>query len=347
MLQLRKGRNALDVAVQTPINKVGFGIAMIVGMNGELENMNIFKKKHTDSIEVPNRVITYRGELEYISRCILDYPNIETGGNLFGFYTTFRIPVIQYVLGPGKHSEHNYTRFRQDEAFFNINADMLIKEHALHHIGTWHSHHKLEIDHPSGGDADSMFYGMKADGLDTFLLVIGNYHERKTTTTNAYRFSLSNKNYLHCQWVILDEESPIRLQFDKKHQDIIHIPQTSITTMPQIQSVPLYGERMEKISYSDGYWLNDNANKSELKIIIDYLKNKYSSVSFYLQEEDQTLKIIIQNIDNYTIIFPYLFPKVPPVIHCNNQICDSSDWEKIGSISQMFINYFRKKEKSL
>jgi len=262
--------------------------------------------------KTPDRVIIYKRELEYISRCILDYPNLETGGNLFGFYTTFGIPIIQYVLGPGQNATRSTTHFIQDEAFFDANADLLIKEHALHHIGTWHSHHRLEINQPSGGDARSMIDGMREDGLKSFLLIIGNLH-RNETSANAYRFSADHKNYIHCPWVILDEESPIRFQFDRKYRNIIHIPRTSTAMMSQIQSVPLRGEPLRKISYPEGYWLNDDSNKGEFKIIVDYLKNKYRNVSFYLQEEDQTLKITIKDIYHWDIIFPYGFPKIPPL----------------------------------
>jgi hypothetical protein len=303
--------------------------------------MGIFNKKNEDSTEIPDRVIIYKGELEYISRCILDYPNIETGGNLFGFYTTFHIPVIHYVLGPGKNSEHNPTHFRQDESFFNINADMLINEHALHHIGTWHSHHKLGIDHPSGGDVDSIIYGMKEDGLEAFLLVIG-IIDKKGTSANAYSFSLQNKNYSHSRWVVLNDESPIRQQFDKKHEDIIYVPRAGNAMMHQIKSVPLYGEAAKEISYSKGYWLNDKVNKAELQKIISYLKKDFSNVSMYLQDEDKTLKIKIKDKKNYEIVFPNAFPKVPPVIECNGKVWADSKWENSGSISQMFINYYKK-----
>ena len=33
---------------------------------------------------VKSKAIIYKSELEYISRCVLDYLNIETGGDLFG-----------------------------------------------------------------------------------------------------------------------------------------------------------------------------------------------------------------------------------------------------------------------
>jgi len=326
------------------LGEIDINMSIFDWLLGTQENYNTTQNNSANTIK-PDRVIIYKGELEYISRCILDYPNLETGGNLFGFYTTFRIPVIHYVLGPGENSVRSSTHFRQDEAFFNASADMLIKEHALHHIGTWHSHHRLEITQPSGGDSRSMLDGMRADGLKSFLLVVGNLH-RDGTSANAYRFSVEHKNYTHCPWVILDEESPIRLQFDRKHRGIIHTPRTSTAKMTQLQCVPLVGELLKKVSYSEGYWLNDNSSKTELKAIVDFLKNKYNNVSFYLQEEDQTLKIIIQDSNHYDIVFPYGFPKIPPVIYCNNKKLDNSGWGKNGSISQTFVSYFIKKEKN-
>ena len=310
---------------------------------GSQNNMNKLQLNSANSDKTPNKVIIYKSELEYISRCILDYPHLETGGNLFGFFTTFSIPIIHYVIGPGHSSTRSATHFIQDESFFDANADQLIKEHALHHIGTWHSHHKLEINQPSGGDASSMFDGMREDNLKSFLLIIGNIH-RNGASANAYRFSAGNRNYVYCPWVILDEVSPIRYQFDRKHRNIIHIPQTSTAVVSHIQSVPLRGEAIKKISYSEGYWLNDASNKEELKKIVDYLKSKYRNVSFYLQEEDQTLKITIQDRNHWDIIFPNEFPNIPPLIYIDNQKLNNSNWEKKGSISQIFIKYLSGKE---
>ena len=98
---------------------------------------------------------------------------METGGNLFGLWTPFGIPFIQYIVGPGRKAEHHHTHFRQDFDFLDKNADFLVKEHALHHIGTWHSHHSLELDHPSGGDTHSTLSGMRECHLRSFVLLIG------------------------------------------------------------------------------------------------------------------------------------------------------------------------------
>ena len=56
----------------------------------------------------------YRSELDYISRCILDYKNIETGGQLFGYWTAGGSPVVVYAIGPGKKANHQVAFFNQD-----------------------------------------------------------------------------------------------------------------------------------------------------------------------------------------------------------------------------------------
>ena len=49
-------------------------------------------------------VYIYRGELDFMARTILDSPHMETGGNLFGYWTPSGDAVIMYVLGPGRKS---------------------------------------------------------------------------------------------------------------------------------------------------------------------------------------------------------------------------------------------------
>lgn len=49
-------------------------------------------------------VYIYREELDFMARTILDSPHLETGGNLFGYWTPNGDAVIMYVLGPGRRS---------------------------------------------------------------------------------------------------------------------------------------------------------------------------------------------------------------------------------------------------
>ena len=72
---------------------------------------------YEDSSNPSQKAIIYQSELDYMSRCILDYPNIETGGQLFGFWTATGVPVVMYVIGPGKNAQHNPTSFVQDQRY--------------------------------------------------------------------------------------------------------------------------------------------------------------------------------------------------------------------------------------
>lgn len=47
-----------------------------------------------DVYDGAGKAIIFKSEMDFISRCILDYPSIETGGQLFGFYTETGTPVV-------------------------------------------------------------------------------------------------------------------------------------------------------------------------------------------------------------------------------------------------------------
>ena len=85
----------------------------------------------------------YRSELDYISRCILDSTTIETGGQLFGFWTSTGIPVVLYAIGPGPLANHQVTFFNQDVDYLLNVGTALLQRYGLQHIGEWHSHHQL------------------------------------------------------------------------------------------------------------------------------------------------------------------------------------------------------------
>ena len=140
----------------------------------------------------------------------MDYPNIETGGQLFGFWTSTGTPVIMFAIGPGKNAQHNHTSFIQDQAYMLNIGKAIHNKFRLQHIGDWHSHHNLGLERPSGGDVDSMTYGVGKPGFPRMLLCIGNCYSNHTTL-NAYNFHESDcYNYAHASWDIIDENSPYR-----------------------------------------------------------------------------------------------------------------------------------------
>lgn len=130
------------------------------------------------AVEVPpdwhraNRISIYNEEAERISRFVMAYPNLETGGDLFGFWTNSGAPVVSYVIGPGRYSRHCYASFYQDAEWLQGSGTGLYDSHGLQHIGEWHSHHQLGLNQPSAGDIHTVVRGMAAKNWSKFVLMI-------------------------------------------------------------------------------------------------------------------------------------------------------------------------------
>ena len=119
-----------------------------------------------------NRVSIYHEEAERICRFVMAYPNLETGGDLFGFWTNSGAPVVAYAIGPGRYSRHCYASFYQDAEWLHAAGTGLYDRHGLQHIGEWHSHHQLGLNQPSAGDIRTVVHGMEAKNWRKFVLMI-------------------------------------------------------------------------------------------------------------------------------------------------------------------------------
>lgn len=292
------------------------------------------------------KIIIYRSELDYLSRCILESPQLETGGNLFGLWTPFGIPFIQYVVGPGQKAEHHGAHFRQDFDFLDKNADYLVKEHALHHIGTWHSHHSLKLDRPSDGDTHSTLSGMRECGLKSFILLIGNYRQGRSSI-NAFRY-YDNGSCVELKWIVLDGESPIRSVYDKAHPDIVYMPHIKKPDMMPLERTSLIGGKdkdPQPPAFDAGYWLSSKDNKREFAAIVKYLKTKFDDVGIFLMDPSTVEVKVNDSKDVYKFVFDRTFPDKPPklLVPKGNGVRFRSapEWDIDGkSISEAFIHFF-------
>lgn len=216
--------------------------------------------------------IIYRSEIDYISRCILDSPSIETGGQLFGFWTGTGIPVVLYAIGPGPRANHQVTFFNQDVDYLEAVGGELIRRYALQHIGEWHSHHRLGLAHPSGHDASTMHGSIARQRLRRFLLCIGNCDDGgRESTLNAFSFHCNTpRDYVHAAWCIQELESPFRPIVDRDLASLLCHPRTRrpshgpnyIAVDRPVEPAPIF---------SDDYWLRNRANSAVLKQIVDFL----------------------------------------------------------------------------
>lgn len=276
--------------------------------------LNLWKKNIRARSTPNSKVIIYESELDYLSSCILESPHIETGGNLFGLVTPFGIPFIQYVVGPGPNAQHHKEHFRQDFDFLEKNADCLVAEHALHHIGSWHSHHTLGLTVPSGGDSKSTIDGIRECGLEYFILIIGNI-EGGRSSVRPYLYDADGNCEL-LQWIILPNDSPIRLAYDSKHVDIVHRPSEHANMNPlDSGSLTSNHKPARAVEYPDGYWLADKENRKLLPKIVKTLNAYFDSVKIF-QQEDKTIEIqLVRGAQIIKIHFDMNFPKESPRLY--------------------------------
>ena len=149
----------------------------------------------TSNVSPASKVLIYKSELEYISRCIMDYTDIETGGQLFGYWTSDGVPVVLYAIGPGPYANHQGAFFNQDVNYLETVGGILTKEFGLQHMGEWHSHHQLGLARPSGHDSSTIYNNMVRHNIERFLLCIGNC-TNTTSTVNAFNFHISSSSVI-------------------------------------------------------------------------------------------------------------------------------------------------------
>jgi len=162
--------------------------------------------------------IIYRSELDFLNRCILDRTNIETGGQLFGFWTRDAVPVVLFAIGPGPKANHQPAFFNQDLDYLLSVGQTLVSRYGLQHIGEWHSHHQLGLPHPSGHDAETMSSSIANQHLGRFLMALGNCTET-AATVNAFEFvEQYGADYRQIPWEVKELESPFRTVIAKDEE---------------------------------------------------------------------------------------------------------------------------------
>ena len=302
--------------------------------------------KSVDEKKAAPYAIIYKSELDYISRCILDYKDIETGGQLFGFWTTEGVPVVLYVIGPGPRANHQVAFFVQDLDYLSSIGNKIVYKYGLQHIGEWHSHHKLGLASPSGHDASTVVKAMRTYRKRRCLLCIGNC-DNFSTTVNAFNFHEYDLNsYVHATWEIKDLESPFRRIIDNGlGQELIH-PRTSLAAHRRKENVTAtaYPQSTTK------YWFQDKNNHIVLKHIIDYLEELHFCKPSVKQDSKGFIYLVIRQNNGICIRidFPQDFPNIAPNIEVTDiQGQDISNhryipkWQFDGNIFNSFKDYYK------
>ena len=127
--------------------------------------------------------------------------------------------MVQLVLGPGKNCQRASASFYQDVDYLEKAGSQLIKKEGVCHIGEWHSHHKIGLKQPSGGDKGTVWRNMPKYGLNRFVLFIANIETQHNSAASVGCFLFErgtadqSQRMTQGQFHLLPNESPLREKF--------------------------------------------------------------------------------------------------------------------------------------
>lgn len=277
----------------------------------------------------------YNQDLEYISRCMLDYPDVETGGDLFGFWNNRGLPVVLYVSGPGEHCYRDTGFFRQDMDFLVGNGNHLFENYGLQHIGSWHSHHKLSLAVPSLHDSNTMVNAIRNSNIERFFMVLGNITKQEGTTINGFLYDCkTQENYSETIWKVLRPENALSKKIRTSlKKELYYQPKT---TKPRLQDIRIFTSTGNKntISFAPNSWLASQKGNRELKGVFDWFQSRFQDAKMLLHP-DQTLELSADTISiSFTHDFPDCFPRVvvdgTPLMHDEGKY----EYETVNDIIQ-------------
>ena len=299
-------------------------------------------------VNIQSKVLVYESELNYLAQCILDYPETETGCDLFGFWTQSGHAVIQYIIGPGEGTKRTVTSFHQDEEYLKSIGDELRKTHGLQHLGNFHSHHKFKLKKPSQHDSNTVVKAMNLYHLDRFILMIGNIVNENSTTINAYQYTRGKENlYNHSGFVVLPGESPIRTVFDVTCSSYLYKPKSDCASMVNLLIATLEEQVYSKPEYPLNYWLRSKKNREILNGIMHKLNQQFDSVRAKQDDRTGLVYLFFGTTDGRIIkvTFTEEFPKTAPAVASFDfdwfkyVPFANSSWISDGSLVLNSVNY--------
>ncbi len=285
---------------------------------------------------IPNKscAFIYERELDIITGWAKEYPNLETGGSLFGYWSHLGMPVVHFVLGPGPESRHNEGSFYQDRQYLERAGSPLNKEHALQHIGEWHSHHTLGLAQPSAGDARTMFNAIQQYGFTSFLLCIANLEQTGHRTRHRDDLQVSTGCFLYsryaprpalCEWHILPGESPVRSSLHRKRSNKFF---TGLPRIPQrrrhqqscrttLNEVTVSTTRPVRVSRE--VWYTTPEGKELLRTMFNRLKSTFADLTMQRNGREEILFTFDANRKKVCLTFPNDFPQTAFACHIDGQ----------------------------
>jgi hypothetical protein len=269
------------------------------------------------------KALIYERELDRIAGWVEEYPQLETGGDLFGFWTHSGAPVVQFVLGPAPDSIHNGASFYQGRDFLIRAGEVLRSKHGLQHIGEWHSHHQLGLAEPSGGDAQTVIRALEKYEFPRFLLCIANLRPKKEwgsqweVNVGGFLFTRHRPRYEVGSWVLLPGESPIREGLRSSVQERF-LNDPKLRQDWKVKKTSLDAEVLmttEPAKVSDTVWYASQDGKELLKSLYDRFTKEFEHCEMRRTQSEEVYFTFQKGRETWEFKLPNDFPQSPFLIY--------------------------------
>ena len=118
----------------------------------------------------------YESELRVLAGVSASWGDVEAGGDLSGLLSHGGHAVVLLALPPGPNARHETVHFAQDLSHFRKTTNILDRRFGLQIVGSYHSHHSLGIDQPSGGDVGQVRSITSKNNIRRWVEVITTHH---------------------------------------------------------------------------------------------------------------------------------------------------------------------------
>ena len=135
-------------------------------------------------------------QLTRMIKRILQFKDIETGGDLFGLWQNGENAYCQYWIMDGPNCKRTSTSFFQDLDYLSLEGRNAVNFFGLCHIGQWHSHHRIGLYNPSCGDDQTVTSHMESLSLTRFFVVIANINDDFSVSLSPFLYVRLGKTVL-------------------------------------------------------------------------------------------------------------------------------------------------------
>lgn len=158
-------------------------------------------------------VLIFQSELACIEEETLRWPDRETGGELFGYFTYAGWPVVHRVINANATARRGSATFHPNANQIDREGRELIDGYGLQHLGQWHSHHRFALNCPSRVDRATVADAIRTYRLHSFVQVIANVRNRgHSDFAMAHAYFYRDTAPDQCQpmpWLVLPGSSPV------------------------------------------------------------------------------------------------------------------------------------------